>query len=153
MAGTSEKAKPRFLLESDGMSLVFEGTMKDKGTCEFTIPRLDKLLKENSAQASIEVIVEDRYFKPWKAEVELEAPIAVKVVETKEKPSQVRVSEPRVKQKRKLVVKENNPIKYKNRKGVIEEVFVMKVLEDTDTKVVFEAVDENDRRKRITLPK
>ena len=155
MEGTGEKAKPRFLLKSDDISLIFEGVMKDSKTCEFTIPRLDGMFKASKADAIIEVIVENRYFKPWSSEVKLEAPIRVKITESapKKKIEHVRVSEPQVRTKKTLEVRKDNPIKYKNKKGVIEEVFVLKILEDSSKKVIFEAIDANGKRKRITLPR
>lgn len=70
----------RLIVEgNDGTNLVFHGKIND-GKCTVPIKRLKGLLEENSAgKLSLEVIVEDTYFKPWESEFVVEAHTSVKV--------------------------------------------------------------------------
>lgn len=70
----------RLMVEgSDGTNLVFHGKIND-GKCIIPIRRLKGLLEENSiGKLSLEVIVEDTYFKPWESEFIVESHTSVKV--------------------------------------------------------------------------
>lgn len=70
----------RLMVESeDGLIIAFNGTIKD-GKCNVPIRRLKGLLPENSkGNMTLELIVEDTYFKPWKSEFTVEEHTSVKV--------------------------------------------------------------------------
>lgn len=70
----------RLIVESnDGINLVFHGKISD-GKCIVPIKRLKGLLEENSSgKLSLEVIVEDTYFKPWESNFIVEEHTSVKV--------------------------------------------------------------------------
>ncbi len=57
-------AQCRLLLESDDMSLVFESDSYDGSEITVTLPPLKHVLKEGEYNMDLEVIVEDKYFKP-----------------------------------------------------------------------------------------
>jgi len=57
-------AQCRLLLESDDMSLVFESDSYDGNEITVTLPPLKHILKEGEYNMDLEVIVEDKYFKP-----------------------------------------------------------------------------------------
>lgn len=70
----------RLIVESDsGTNLVFYGKI-DAGKCIVPIKKLKGLLEENSSgKLSLEVIVEDTYFKPWESDFIVEEHTSVKV--------------------------------------------------------------------------
>lgn len=76
----------RLLVESDDVTLVFNGKIKDS-KCTIPIKKLKGLLNENSSgNIYLEVIVDDTYFSPWKDNytVEEHTTVKVKVAEQKE---------------------------------------------------------------------
>lgn len=70
----------RLVVESaDGTNLIFNGTI-EKGKCNIPIKRLKGLLEESSSgKLSLEIIVEDTYFKPWQTDFTVESSKTVKV--------------------------------------------------------------------------
>jgi len=62
------------IIESEDVSLLFEGTINKDGKCSIPIKKLKGLLEE-STQGSIklEVIAEDVYFTPWKSDFVVDA--------------------------------------------------------------------------------
>jgi len=78
----------RMIVESDDLTLMFKGEIKD-GKCTVPIKRLKGLLDENvKGNISLEVIVEDTLFVPWKEDFVIEHHTDVKVkVEEQKKPS------------------------------------------------------------------
>ena len=100
--GTQEKFTPRLILKNDAISVMFEGKMQGKNAV-FEVSKLNKLFENvKEVEGEIEVIVEGRYFKPWKSQVEFEVPVSVVVTENK----QPTVSEPKVK----VELKEVHPL-------------------------------------------
>ena len=90
----------RLVVESDGIDLVFKGKIND-GKCIVPIRKLKGILDENTkGNMSLEVIVEDTYFKPWESDFVVEEHTSVKVAvkeqkETSNKPIlEVKVKEP-----------------------------------------------------------
>lgn len=64
---------------SDGTNLVFNGKIQD-GKCTVPIKKLKGLLEESATgKLSLEVIVEDTYFKPWESSFVVEEHTSVKV--------------------------------------------------------------------------
>jgi len=77
----------RMIIESDGMSFMFEGQLKD-GKCTVPIKKLKGLLDENSTgNMFLEIIVEDTYFSPWKDTFIIEQHTGVKVKVQEQKKS------------------------------------------------------------------
>jgi len=57
-------AQCRLILESDDMSLAFESDSYDGNEVSVTLPPLKHVLKEGEYNMDLEVIIEDKYFKP-----------------------------------------------------------------------------------------
>jgi hypothetical protein len=77
--------KARLIVESDNLNLVFHGVIEN-GKCEVPIRKLKGLFDENAkGTMSLEVIVDDVYFKPWESEfvVEEHTQMKVKIKEQK----------------------------------------------------------------------
>lgn len=70
----------RLVVESDsGINLVFNGKIEN-GKCNIPVRRLKGLLEENSTgKMSLEIIIEDTFFKPWVSEFLVEEHTSVKV--------------------------------------------------------------------------
>ena len=54
----------RLLIEDTQMSLGFTGTFNNAGQVSISIPEMKHCLKEGSYKAKLEVLVDDRIFKP-----------------------------------------------------------------------------------------
>jgi len=90
----------RLIVEAGDLDLVFKGKIND-GKCTVPIRKLKGILDENSkGNMSLEVIVEDTYFKPWSDSFVVEEHTSIKVAvkeqkETSSKPIlEVKVKEP-----------------------------------------------------------
>ena len=69
-------ASCRLVIESDGVSYGFEGTMnKDEATV--TIPPLKRMLAEGTYQADLEVLIDDRIFVPLRMQANFRESIKV----------------------------------------------------------------------------
>lgn len=69
----------RIILEANGISLVYEGYIKN-GKCIIPIKRVRGLLDEHaSGKMHLELIVDNMYFKPWKSDFSVEEHTTVKV--------------------------------------------------------------------------
>jgi len=152
--GTDSKIQPRLLLWDKNMSVLFEGKMKEDGNSKiavFEVDKLDKIFESTEANAEIEILCENRYFKPWKSLIEFENPIVVKVNERVEpKINDIRVEPLAVKKENKPEI--NKPFSYKNKQGRIEEVFVLGIKEN-DTGTILEVLDENKKKRKLALKK
>ena len=75
LEGASLKnSQARLIIESEDVSLLFEGTINKDGKCSIPIKKLKGLLEDStSGQIKLEVIAEDTYFTPWKSEFVVEA--------------------------------------------------------------------------------
>jgi hypothetical protein len=74
-----KNAFARMIVKTDDVTLLFEGKLEN-GQCLIPIHRLKGVLDENcKGTMSLEIIVEDTYFSPWKDEFITEQHTAVKV--------------------------------------------------------------------------
>jgi hypothetical protein len=67
----------RLMLEGPEMSYSFPGTVDSLGEVTVVIPSMDKLLKEGTYRSDLEVIVDDRIFKPLSLSVNFEKTVRV----------------------------------------------------------------------------
>jgi len=81
-----KNSKARLVVEStDGLNLVFNGKIEN-GKCVVPIRRLKGILDENATgKMSLEVIVEDTYFQPWKEDFIVEEHTSIKVTVNEQK--------------------------------------------------------------------
>jgi len=127
----------RIILESGDMNFVFNGEIKNE-RCIVPIKKLKGLLEENtSGKISLEVVVEDTYFKPWEDSYLTETNKAVKVkiqeqVESSFKPT--------------VNVKVESPKKYNLSEAVSELLYICKKLGITK-----ETVISNKRKQFKTM--
>ena len=70
-------AKCRLMLESNSMSLAFEG-QSSNDEVSVTLPPLDHILKEGVYDMTLEVVVDDRFFEPLKLQGEFEKRLKVR---------------------------------------------------------------------------
>lgn len=81
-ASSNDKFKPRLILHTDDFNLSFAGKIEN-GMCEFNIPKIDFDLGKR-VRADIEIIHENKYFKPWTGIVDIDKQVNFKVNEVKE---------------------------------------------------------------------
>jgi len=130
--GTKDKIKPRLILKSGNKALMFEGQVEDK-EATFEIPRLDSIFEsEKTLDASIEVVVEGKFFKPWSSTIDLETPVNISV------------KEPIVEEQHTI---ENKPLKVKI-SGKVQEVFVLESKNDI-LKVLMKDGKEKILKKKV----
>jgi len=77
----SDELKPRLVLHENNYSLVFEGKLS-KGKCNFSLPILSKVIQSKKMLAEIEVIVENKIYKPWSSDIDIESPINFNIKES-----------------------------------------------------------------------
>jgi hypothetical protein len=63
-ANTSN-SKARVIVESTGMTYMFEGTIDDKGHCEIPLKKMNFLNENEIGKIKLEVIADDMIFSPW----------------------------------------------------------------------------------------
>ena len=95
------KANSRIIVETQDLSLMFEGTIDKDGNCKVPIKKLRGLLGEDDkGTMKLEVIAEDTYFLPWESDFTIDTEKKIKVeVKQQDKPL-VESSKP------KMIVKE-----------------------------------------------
>ena len=84
----------RLVVESEDLSMVFNGDIKKGGKCEIPIKKMKGLLDEGSTgKMKFEVIADDTYFIPWedKFSVESSKSVVVEIVENKPEKAKVMV--------------------------------------------------------------
>jgi hypothetical protein len=151
--GTSEKITPRLVLKSKDLSLIYEGRMNGKNAT-FEVSKLDRMFEGvKETEAEIEVIVEGKYFTPWKSVIEFESPVTVTVTES----LHPKVKEPtvRIEAKPKQPARTTKPvIKEGQRKikinGQIVEVLITKISTESG-KTVLRVIDENGNNRIVKL--
>ncbi len=75
-------ATARLVVESDELTLLFQGSISRNGKCTISIPRLKGLMEElTSGEMRLEVIVEDTYFQPWSSPFRVDESKRVNVTE------------------------------------------------------------------------
>jgi len=77
---TPGEASCRLLLDNENMSLVFEGNRNSNGELSVILPPLKHVLKEGTYDMSLEVIVNDKYFKPLMMEGNFEKSVTVTAI-------------------------------------------------------------------------
>ncbi len=79
VSGSEETPKPRLVIpiSDKGISLVFEGTMKN-GEVEVNISELIKLTDSKKFSGELEVVVDDSIFYPWKDSIVIKESTQVK---------------------------------------------------------------------------
>ena len=70
-------SESRFMLESGAYSLSFPASKLENGEVTVQIPSLEKVLKEGTYSAVLEVIVDDRVFKPIELTTEFKKSLSV----------------------------------------------------------------------------
>lgn len=74
---TNSPAKCRLLVEKDDMTLMFEPNYFQNDEVSVTIPPLKHIFKEGNCELNLEVIVEDKYFRPLSMPAYLEKSVEV----------------------------------------------------------------------------
>ena len=64
-----KESSARLIVESKDLTLMFKGTIDDKGNCKVPIKKLKGLLGEDTTgNIKLEVIAEDTLIEPWQSE-------------------------------------------------------------------------------------
>jgi hypothetical protein len=58
-------SKARVIIESTGMTYMFEGTIDGKGHCEIPLKKMNFLNENEIGKIKLEVIADDMIFSPW----------------------------------------------------------------------------------------
>ena len=106
-----KNSSARIVVESKDLTLMFKGTIDEKGNCKVPIKKLKGLLDEKSqGNIKLEVIAEDTLIEPWQSEfvVETSKKVTVEVKSQKNKKPIRESSKPQVKIK--SVKNDFNPI-------------------------------------------
>lgn len=67
----------RLMIEGPEMSYTFPGTVDGRGEVTVVIPSMERVLKEGTYKSDLEVIVDDRIFKPLSLSVNFEKTVKV----------------------------------------------------------------------------
>ena len=107
-----KESSARLIVESKDLTLMFKGTIDDKGNCKVPIKKLKGLMGENTTgDIKLEVIAEDTLIEPWQSDfmVHTAKKVTVEVKSQKEEKPQIKEStKPQVKVK--SVKNYSNPI-------------------------------------------
>ena len=138
------EAQCRLIVESKDMSLVFESESYDGDEVTVVLPPLKHVLKEGEYNMDLEVIIEDKYFRPLTMTGNFEKSIEIKAkptIKTKKKGlspkatlSEVKVNSKKNEKKLMKKVIENKsilstiPRKAKNKKSVTDKQ-ILKIIE------------------------
>ena len=64
-----KQSSARIVVESEDLTLMFKGTIDDKGNCKVPIKKLKGLMSENTTgDIKLEVIAEDTLIEPWQSD-------------------------------------------------------------------------------------
>ena len=97
-----KQSSARIVVESKDLTLMFKGTIDDKGNCKVPIKKLKGLMSENTTgDIKLEVIAEDTLIEPWQSDfiVDTAKKVTVEVKSQKEKPIIKESKKPQVKVK------------------------------------------------------
>tara|TARA_B100000287_G_scaffold398213_1_gene415425 strand:- start:328 stop:879 length:552 start_codon:yes stop_codon:yes gene_type:complete len=156
------EASARLVLNNSDMSLVFEADEFSNGEVSVVLPPLHHVLKEGTYDMDLEVIVDDRYFKPLTLEGNFEKGLVVKA-STSSKTRKKRRTQPTVrlseaaadttpvvsvknsKTKSKAATLASSIRSQKNKKGISETKRVMssKDISDEDILNIIKALTKN----------
>jgi hypothetical protein len=96
-----KESSARIVVESKDLTLMFKGTIDDKGNCKVPIKKLKGLMSENTTgDIKLEVIAEDTLIEPWQSDfvVETAKKVTVEIKSQKETKPQIKEStKPQVK--------------------------------------------------------
>ena len=129
-----KESSARIVVESKDLTLMFKGTIDEKGNCKVPIKKLKGLLDEKSqGNIKLEVIAEDTLIEPWQSEF---------VVETSKKVT----VEVKSQGKKKPIRESSKPqVKIKNVKNDFSPINEMvKVL--TENKITLQKVAKDKKR-------
>ena len=97
-----KQSSARLIVESKDLTLMFKGTIDDKGNCKVPIKKLKGLMGENTTgDIKLEVIAEDTLIEPWQSDfiVDTSKKVTVEVKSQKTKPQIKESTKPQVKVK------------------------------------------------------
>ena len=97
-----KQSSARLIVESNDLTLMFKGTIDDKGNCKVPIKKLKGLMGENTTgDIKLEVIAEDTLIEPWQSDfiVDTAKKVTVEVKSQKTKPQIKESTKPQVKVK------------------------------------------------------
>ena len=107
-----KQSSARIIVESNDLTLMFKGTIDEKGNCKVPIKKLKGLMSENTTgDIKLEVIAEDTLIEPWQSDfvVNTAKKVTVEVKSQKQSKPQIKEStKPQVKVK--SVKNYTNPI-------------------------------------------
>jgi len=107
-----KESSARIVVESKDLTLMFKGTIDEKGNCKVPIKKLKGLMSENTTgDIKLEVIAEDTLIEPWQSDfiVDTAKKVTVEIKSQKEEKPQIKEStKPQVKVK--SVKNYTNPI-------------------------------------------
>ena len=95
-----KESSARLIVESKDLTLMFKGTIDDKGNCKVPIKKLKGLMGENTTgDIKLEVIAEDTLIEPWQSDfiVDTAKKVTVEVKSQKTKPQIKESTKPQVK--------------------------------------------------------
>ena len=97
-----KQSSARIIVESDDLTLMFRGTIDNKGNCKVPIKKLKGLMSENTTgNIKLEVVAEDTLIEPWQSDfvVKTAKKVTVEVKSQKQKKQIKELKKPRVKVK------------------------------------------------------
>ena len=97
-----KQSSARIVVESKDLTLMFKGTIDNKGNCKVPIKKLKGLMSENTTgDIKLEVIAEDTLIEPWQSDfvVDTAKKVTVEVKSQKTKPQIKESTKPQVKVK------------------------------------------------------
>jgi hypothetical protein len=160
-----KESSARIVVESKDLTLMFKGTIDDKGNCKVPIKKLKGLMSENTTgDIKLEVIAEDTLIEPWQSDfvVETAKKVTVEVKSQKEKPQIKESTKPQVKIKN--IKNDLNPINeivqfFKENNITIQKVLkdkkrIVSILENYSNKIEYKGGTKKFIREVIKkLPK
>ena len=160
-----KQSSARIVVESKDLTLMFKGTIDEKGNCKVPIKKLKGLMSENTTgDIKLEVIAEDTLIEPWQSDfvVETSKKVTVEVKSQKEKPQIKESTKPKVKIKN--IKNDLNPINeivqfFKENNITIQKVLkdkkrIVSILENYSNKIEYKGGTKKFIREVIKkLPK
>ena len=160
-----KESSARIVVESKDLTLMFKGTIDDKGNCKVPIKKLKGLMSENTTgDIKLEVIAEDTLIEPWQSDfvVDTAKKVTVEVKSQKTKPQIKESTKPQVKIKN--IKNDLNPINeivqfFKENNITIQKVLkdkkrIVSILENYSNKIEYKGGTKKFIREVIKkLPK
>ena len=160
-----KQSSARIVVESKDLTLMFKGTIDDKGNCKVPIKKLKGLMSENTTgDIKLEVIAEDTLIEPWQSDfvVETAKKVTVEVKSQTTKPQIKESTKPQVKIKN--IKNDSNPINeivefFKENNITIQKVLkdkkrIVSILENYSNKIEYKGGTKKFIREVIKkLPK